>query len=322
VSHFLTVPVNENGIIFDVNIDKEIQCAAANPFAFTDVFLYSHGWWNSASSAVSEYNMFSIGFAQVLQSLVQKSPDQCPRYGGAFSPLALAVHWPSMLSDDQESVVNYLEATSFFTMEHRADDVGAHAGYSLLRLLIEARAGRQPLRFNLIGHSFGCRVVCSALQALAKDPATLGAAKTMQAIFNLVLLQAAADTDSLAPGRLYGDVLTSIPNLRVLATVSANDEALGKWYAGAQKLAHLFSDPVNAMGSVGPTGALATPVDQRLQVGPQSVPPFTGKLGVADLTPLHQSRVNVPGASEKFGGQHSDINLPEIYELIARFFGT
>jgi len=33
VSHFLTVPVNENGIIFDVNIDKEIQCAAANPFA-------------------------------------------------------------------------------------------------------------------------------------------------------------------------------------------------------------------------------------------------------------------------------------------------
>jgi len=112
VSHFLTVPVNENGIIFDVNIDKEIQCAAANPFAFTDVFLYSHGWWNSASSAVSEYNIFSIGFAQVLQSIVQKSPDQCPKYGGAFSPLALAVHWPSMLSEDQNSVVNFLEATS------------------------------------------------------------------------------------------------------------------------------------------------------------------------------------------------------------------
>jgi hypothetical protein len=32
--------------------------------------------------------------------------------------------------------------------------------------------------------------------------------------------------------------------------------------------------------------------------------------------------VNVPGASQKFGGQHSDINLPEIYELIARFFGA
>jgi hypothetical protein len=173
----------------------------------------------------------------------------------------------------------------------------------------------------MIGHSFGCRVVCSALQALTQDPATLGAAKTMNAVFNVVLLQAAADTDSLATGRAYGNVLTSIPNLRLLATVSGNDQALGKWYPAAQKLAHLFSDPVNAMGSAGPTGDLATKVDQRLQVGPQSVPAFTGKLGVADLTPLHQSRVNVPGASQKFGGQHSDINLPEIYELIARFFG-
>src|SRR5262249_10822145 len=157
-----------------------------------------HGWWNAASNAASEYNIFSIGFAQVLQSLVLRSPDQVPKFGGAFSPLALAVHWPSMLSDDQSSVVNFLEATSFFTMEHRADDVGQHAGYSLLRLLIEARAGKQPLRFNLIGHSFGCRVLCSALEALADDDATLGAAKAMNAVFNVVLLQAAADTDSLA----------------------------------------------------------------------------------------------------------------------------
>jgi hypothetical protein len=322
VSHFLSVPVNENGIIFDVNIDTELKCAAADPFAFTDIFIYSHGWWNAASNAAAEYNIFSIGFAQVLQSLVRKTADQVPKYGGAFSPLALAIHWPSMLSDDQTSVVNFLEATSFFTMEHRADAVGQHAGYSLFRLLIEARAGKQPLRFNLIGHSFGCRVLCSALEALAEDEGTLGAAKAMNAVFNVVLLEAAADTDSLAAGRLYGNVLTRIPNLRILATVSQNDEALGKWYPAAQKLAHLFSDPVSAMGAAGPTGDLAIKVDQRMQVGPQSVPAFTGKLGVADLTPLHQSRANVPGASEKFGGQHSDINLPEIYELIARFFGA
>jgi hypothetical protein len=322
VSHFLTVPINENGIIFDQNIDTELNWAASAPFAFTDVFIYSHGWWNTASSAVSEYNIFSIGFSQVLQRLCGATPKDFPSFGNLFSPLALAVHWPSMISEDQKSVVNFLEATSFFTMEHRADGVGSNGGYSLLRLLIEARAGKAPLRFNLIGHSFGCRVVLSALQALAKDPGTLAKVKAMQTQFNVVLLQAAADTDSLASGRLYGDVLKSVPNLRILATVSANDKALGTWYPAAQKLAHLFSDPIAAMGTAGPTGALSIPVDQKVSVSPGSAPTFTGKLGVADLTPLHQSRVAMPGVSDNFGGQHSDINLPEIYETIVRFFGA
>ncbi len=257
-----------------------------------------------------------------MQRLAGATPVQFPKFGSPFSPLALAIHWPSMISDDQKSVANFLEATSFFTMEHRADSVGLNAGYSLFRLLIEARANKTSLRFNLIGHSFGCRVVCAALEALAKDAATVAKAKAMQAQFNVVLLQAAADTDSLAKGRLYGDVLATIPNLRILATVSANDKALGTWYPAAQKLAHLFSDPVAALGSAGPTGDLAVPVDQKLSVGPGSAPAFTGKLGVADLTPLHKSRQGVQGASSDWGGQHSDINLPEVYELIARFFGA
>ena len=319
MSHFLTVPVNENGIIFDPNIDVELRTAAAAPFSFSDVFLYSHGWWTTASSAVSEYNVFSIGFARTLQTLVGSSPADCPKFGSAFSPLALAVHWPSMISDDQSSVANFLEATSFFTMEHRADSVGLHAGYSLLRLLIEARQGLAPLRFNLIGHSFGCRVLCSALEALTQDVGTL--AKAQSCVFNVVLLQAATDTDSLATGRLYGGVLSSIPNLRLLVTTSRNDKALGTWYPAAQKLAHLFSDPVEAMGSRGPTGALVIPVDQTSPVQPTSVPSFAGRLGVADLTPVHDAHATAPGASSNWGGQHSDINLPQVYELIARFFG-
>jgi hypothetical protein len=46
-----------------------------------------------------------------------------------------------MMSEDQQSVANFLEATSFFTMQQRADSVGRHAGYSLLRLMVE----RQPM---------------------------------------------------------------------------------------------------------------------------------------------------------------------------------
>lgn len=318
MSHFLTIPINENGIIIDENIDTELQTAAAAPFAFTDVFIYSHGWWNTASSAVSEYNIFSLGFAKTFQGLVASNPASCPKLSGPFSPLALGIHWPSMLSEEQNSVANFLEATSFFTMQQRADSVGRHAGYSLLRLLVEARRAT-PLRFNLIGHSFGCRVVLSALEGIAEDPALLAAAN--DCVFNVVLLQAAADTDSLVAGQLYGCVQKAIRRLRMLVTVSANDTALGTWYPRAQELAHLFSGPTKAMGSAGPTGELAIPVGETFPVSNTSIPSFTKPLGVADLTPLHQWHKAVYG-SNGWGGQHSDINLPQVYELLARFFGS
>jgi hypothetical protein len=318
MAHFLTVPINENGIIVDQNIDVELQTAVGAPFAFTDVFIYSHGWWNTASSAVSEYNVFSLGFAKTSQSLVASDPASFPRLSGAFSPLAVGIHWPSMLSENQSSVVNFLEALSFFTMQQRADSIGRHAGYSLLRLLLEARRA-PPLRFNLIGHSFGCRVILSALEAIAEDPNLLPAANNSE--FNVVLLQAAADADSLVTGQLYGRVQSGIRRLRMLVTVSANDTALGRWYPRAQDLAHLFAEPTQAMGSAGPTGGLVVPVAQSFAVSDTVIPQFTGALGVADLTPLHQWHAAAYGA-DSWGGQHSDIYLPQIYEMLARFFGS
>jgi hypothetical protein len=319
MSHFLTIPINENGIILDERFKEELQTAATDPFAFTDIFLYSHGWWNTASSASAEYNIFSLGFAKALQGLVCSSPAQWPKIGAAFQPLALAIHWPSMLSQDQDSVANFLEATSFFTMQQRADSVGRHAGYSLLRLMIERQKDGHPYRFNFIGHSFGCRVLCSALQALAEDSDMVKRMAGNE--FNVALIQAAADTDSLSPGQLYGKVQQCIPNLRMLVTISANDTTLGKWYPEAQRIAHLFSGPVDAMGTRGPTGELDVPVDERFDVTSAIVPTFTGRLGVANLTPLHQSTAKAHGAADNWGGQHSDINLPQIYDMLARFFG-
>src|SRR3982074_3349113 len=113
MSHFLTIPINENGIILDERFKDELQTAAMDPFAFTDVVLYSHGGWNAASSAAAEYNIFSMGFAKALQGLVCSSHAQWPKIGAAFQPLALAIHWPSMLSANQDSVVNFLAPHSF-----------------------------------------------------------------------------------------------------------------------------------------------------------------------------------------------------------------
>ena len=319
MSHFLTIPINENGIILDERFKDELQTAATDPFGFTDVFLHSHGWWNTASSASAEYNIFSLGFAKALQGLVCASPAQWPKIGAAFSPLALAIHWPSMLCAHQDSVANFLEATSFFTLQQRADSVGRHAGYSLLRLMIERQKDGQPYRFNLIGHSFGCRVLCSALQALVEDAEMV--ARLAGNEFNVALLQAAADTDSLAPGQLYGKIQHCIPKLRMLVTTSASDTALGKWYPEAQRIAHLFSGPVDALGSKGPSGNLTVPVDQRFDVTSAIIPTFTARMGVANLTPLHRSTAAAYAAADNWSGQHSDINQPQIYDMLARFFG-
>jgi hypothetical protein len=155
---------------------------------------------------------------------------------------------------------------------------------------------------------------------LTQDSGTLARATERGCVFNVALLQAATDWDSLADTRLYGHVLKSVPKLRMLVTVSDNDKALGTWYPAAQKLAHLFSDPVPAMGSRGPTGVL---VNQRLTLAPAPapVPAVAGPLSVVDLTPVHQAHAAAYGG-DAFGGQHSDINLPQIYELLARFFGN
>jgi hypothetical protein len=321
MSHCLTIPLNENGVILDEHIATHMRTASSEPFRFTDLFIFSHGWWTVTSVAAANYNLFSLEFSKTLRMLTEADPSSLPRFRSAYSSLAMGLRWPSMLSEDQNAVVNFFQAASFFTMEQRADDVGTRGAYALLRLLIEERTEQPPARFHLIGHSFGCRVVCSALQALANDKRTLEKAKSQGNSFNLALLQAAFDADSLSPGKRYGSVLGLIPNLRLLATISHNDTALGTWYPAAQRLVHLFSDTQPAMGFSGPSGGLDVPVSDVFSIQASPVPVQNGPFAVANITPLHNARSkNV--SSPNWAGQHSDIFLPEIYELLARFFGN
>jgi hypothetical protein len=183
-----------------------------------DVFLYCHTWPSPEAKSLS------LGVARALQGWVCASPAQWPRINAAFAPVALPVQWAD--ADDRQ------------------------AGLSLLRLLNE-RPG--PQRFNLVGHGSGCRVLCSALQALADSAPML--ARLAGSEFNVALLQPAADCETLASGQLYGKVQSGIPKLRMLIATSDRDN-------------------------------LAMPVEQRFDVTDTVVPTFTARLAVADLTPL------------------------------------
>ena len=179
-----------------------------------DVFLYCHSWPSPQAKSLS------LGVARALQGWVCASPAQWPRINAAFAPVALPVQW--------------------------ADTDGRQAGLSLLRLLNE-RPGAH--RFNLVGHSSGCQVLCSALQALADSAPML--ARLADCEFNVALLQPAADCEALG-------LQLGIPKLRMLIATSDRDN-------------------------------LAMPVDQRFDVTDTVVPTFTARLAVADLTPLHSA---------------------------------
>jgi len=168
---------------------------------------------------------------------------------------------------------------------------------------------------HLIGHSFGCKVVCSALQAVASTGLLNGV--TVDA----VLIEAAFDQDSLEPGKTYGDVFTQMPQVRILATRSNLDLALKDAYVAAG-LFNLEGDPKQALGFAGPTAntpnaAGATHVSIDVGFTRTGAPDLRGPLVVADLTPLHEH--DGWTVTDPLSGHHTDIFHDEIYQLIAAF---
>ena len=226
-----------------------------------------------------------------------------------------------MISENQSSFQNIFEPLSFFNRSMMADHVGEEGGYATLRLILEARqaAGLPAPRLRLLGHSFGCKVVCSALQQMATQSASLLAGVAI----DVVLLEVAFECKELDAGQAYGDV-ASIPNLRLLVSHSDLDAALRVAFVAAGAL-KLFTPVQQALGYAGPTdatkarfgGAQAVSVD----VGFITAQGLGARLVVADLTPLHtHDGYQVTGVSAPLVGHHSDIFQPEIYRLISQFF--
>lgn len=327
MAHYITVPVNANGIVYDTAMNGVIvEAMAVTPFGFGDVVIYSHGWSTDADAALDLYNKFSVELASLVLATTAANPPVFAR--APRDTLGVGIHWPSEITEDPGSALNNAQLLTFYTMEHRADAVGKNAVYSMLRLILAQRVGTSiPTRIFMIGHSFGCKVVLSALQDMQTDVAGGTIVVPPGAEFHVALLEAATDNDNLEPGDIYADV-ASIGNLRLLLTTSRLDAALGTWYPLAGKIANLFHGAPQALGHAGPTAATT----EAAVFGPAAAiavtPGFTmaalngiaNRLIVADLSPIHQQRVNSGAWKGGFAGSHSDISFAEVYELIAGFF--
>jgi hypothetical protein len=258
-----------------------------------------------------DYNNFSIGVSRVVLGFGAGS---CrPR----ATSLGIGVHWPAIVSEDSRSILNVLQPLTFFNRARMADIVGSSGAAALLRLILTAPrpAGLDAPRIHLIGHSFGCKVVCSALQALA----TTGMLDGLT--INAALIAVAFDNDALESGGEYGDVFARIPGVRILATRSELDVALKDAYPAAGVF-NLRGGSKPALGFAGPTAATpgagaATQVSIDLRFSLARAPALDGRLIIADLTPLH--RADDYEVSDPLSGHHSDIFHQEIYQLIGGF---
>jgi hypothetical protein len=325
VSHFITVPINENGIIYDVDMNDVVKEAILeNPFRFEDVFVYSHGWSTNTYGALDEYNRFSTDLAKRLLTLPAVPPlSQPPR-----NSLGVGIHWPSEITEDPKSTLNDAQLFTFYAMEQRADAVGRNAVYSMLRLMLSARAGSTlPLRIFLLGHSFGCKVLCAALNDLQIDIANKTIQTPATLSFRVVLLEAATDDDNLEPGDIYGSI-KDIPDTRLLMTTSSEDKALNVWYPLASKIANLFHENKahRALGATGPTASTITAfggsVDHVTVVSGFTFGDMlahNGRLVLADLSAVHKYRESAGLYNGGFSGSHSDITFEELYDMVIGF---
>ncbi|HEY9772172.1 MAG TPA: alpha/beta hydrolase [Planktothrix sp.] len=327
MDHFINIPVDHSGLIPDPRLAAIVTEAMSAPFEFTDIFIYSHGWWTTATDAMADYSRFSVEFLKTVSSI---SPTVIT--AGPKSSFGIGVHWPSTLSENTHEILNLFEPLTFYQMEKRSDDVGFNAVFALLMLMYQTRQNATQMRnfrLTLLGHSFGCRVVCKAVQRLFRElmkPTTNMDFRDFVAStpINVVLLQAAfADTD-LQRDENYGDII-KLPQLRMLVTRSDLDLALKNLFPLAEHINFLSLRPGSrrAIGWAGPSAESRSEWNAcELSLLPGYTPTQSfildseSRMLVCDLTPIHRVS-NFPSSPLK--GHHSDIFLPEIYKLIAKF---
>ncbi|WP_282703989.1 hypothetical protein [Streptomyces sp. CC219B] len=125
-----------------------------------------------------------------------------------------------------------------------------HAGRVLGQLLgyVDARRGdpaappvlatREGQYLHLVGHSFGCRVLCEAVQWAAEGPATLGWSMSRPpdrpfTADSMLLFQMAAPRDAFAT--LFTALDAAPLHGPVVATYAQADLAAGFWHVRAEK---------------------------------------------------------------------------------------
>lgn len=214
-----------------------------------------------------------------------------------------AASFRDVLGGINGALLHFLNYTTYYVMKARAGDVGVKGVAPLIQKIREACP---DIRLHLIGHSFGCRVVTSAVNALPADakfrPSTMA------------LLQGAFSHNSFAAnfdgnnndGAFRQVVAQKKVTGPIIITHTRNDKAVGIAYPIASRIAGqvaaALGDENDIYGGLGSNGAQTAETTRERVVGtllnPGSAYPFSGAGSCGHLYNLK---------ADQFISGHSDI---------------
>ncbi|MEU6198351.1 hypothetical protein [Streptomyces sp. NPDC047061] len=206
----------------------------------TDLLVYAHGWQSSPKSALTAVHHLLELSAHQYEDHPQLYPALRP-----WRPWTVLIRWPSRSLPSLSGYRRIRDrAHAMSTQGHASRVIGQLLGYLDLTRPGPAApavlATRDGAYLHVIGHSFGCRFVCEAVQWAADEPPTLGWSTPRPpgrpfTVDSMLLLQMAAPRDAFA---------TTFPSLGkaplrgpVVATYSQHDRANGFWHLRAEKRA-------------------------------------------------------------------------------------
>jgi len=227
------------------------------------------------------------------------------------SGLGGAASFRDVLGGIKSGFLHLLNYTTYYLMKARAGDVGVKG---VAPLFAQLRNKRDRLRMHMIGHSFGCRLVSAAINALPEQetfrPDTV---MLLQGAFSHNGFAMQGDTDRGA----FRDVIEK-KKVRgpILVSHTRNDKAVGIAYPIASRIngvtAAALGDANDVFGGLGSNGT------QTKDTTPEGVPgtllavggayPFAG--GCQPSTPFNLK-------ADEFITGHSDIQKAEVAFALA-----
>jgi len=212
-----------------------------------------------------------------------------------------------------------MRVLSYSIMKARAGKVGS---VGLGSVLSELRTQAPEVRVHLIGHSFGARLVSFALSTVGEaDTSPVRSLLLVQGAFSHFAFAHAQDNPFGNPGALH----TYADRVRgpLVATYSAFDYAVGRWYPKASFLAHedtQAADQPSRWDGMGADGFQAVAPLKRLSLLPDR--PTTFAFDPGTFYRVDCGWVINDVTQSAFSGAHSDIRKTPVAQLAAATAGA
>jgi hypothetical protein len=211
-----------------------------------------------------------------------------------------------------------LRVLSFWKMKDRARRFGESGGFTLLRELQRVPTKGKPVRFHLMGHSFGCIVVSACLtgpqgQGVLERP--VDSVALVQGALSLWSCSRAIPPVPGQHGYFHGLIEQQKIKGPLLTTQSIYDDAVGHFYPLGAGLAQQVSfapgelPTYGAVGTFGLQGPGLTIVDMPLLPGDGTYTFTPGTIYNLECSQVIRTQVGLEGA-------HGDFLHPEVAHAI------